>query len=52
VTRPAPAAPPPVREPEPAGNAILLAVAISGGMLLLFGCGGLALVGALIGVSL
>ncbi len=41
MTRTAPAAP--VREPEPAGNAILLTVAITGGMLALLGCSGVLL---------
>ena len=50
MTRPAPAATP-VREPEPAGNAILLTVAITGGMLLLFACGGFALLASLFAVS-
>lgn len=51
MTYPAPAAPPPVREPEPAGNAILLAVAIAGMMLAVFACAVLGTL-ALIGVSL
>jgi len=44
--------PAPVRAPEPAGNAILLAVAVSLIVLVLLACGGSVLLAGVIGVAL